>query len=379
MSDAFIGRQSAIWLWLEETRGTAVAPVVWIPKTSWVLSPTIESVNDDSWYGVIDEIYDSFTTKNFSWLDLEWIVRNDFIWYLFKLALWGYEKLTVFTGTVTWWTPARWDDCTDWVLRKIITIWDTTYYCFDWTLSAWTITNGTWELDATLVTDFEAHLFTVLNSNTHPSATLCDIDPVAASYAPFCMINSFELNCAVADYLKFSASFQWKQMVAYWEWLAPIPAYSDEPAFTASMAWVRFADNEAWLNEASEICIQNFRVAINKNLTDIQCFWSTDVDSLYNQQFWIEWDFEALYDNTTLRDMALDSDSKAVRFYAINSSESDFSALFVDLFKVWLNEWSKTDANNDIVKQTMWYVWQYSATDWASIEVLLLNSNSEWY
>ena len=379
MSDAFIWRKSAIWLWIETTRWTAVQPVAWLPKTAWVLNPTTESTTDDSWYWVIDEVYDSFTTKNKSWLNLEWMVKNDSIWYLLELALWSYSKLNVFTWTPSWWTPARWDSVSWWVLRKILKIWTTTYYCFDWSVSAWTITNWTWTMTWTAVSDFTVHLFSRLNSNTHPSATLYDVDPVASSYAPFCMINTFELSCEVADYMKFSAEFEWKQMVAIQSWSEPTPAYTDEPAFTASMAWVRFANDESWLNTASEICMQSFRVAVNKNLTDIQCFGSTDVDSLYNQQFGVEGDFEALYDTTTLRDMALDSTKKAVRFYAENGSWDDFSAIYVDLFKVWLNEWTKTDSNNDIVKQTMWFIGEYSATDWATIEVVLINWNSTWY
>lgn len=378
MSDAFIGRKSAIWLWIEATRWTKVAPVVRIPKTTWVLSPTTESVNDDSWYGVIDEVYDSFTTKNFSWLSLEWIVRNDFIWYLLKLALWDYSKLKVFTGTPSWWTPARWDSVEWWVLRKILKIGSTTYYCFDGDVSAGTITNGTWTMTWTAVSDFTVHLFSRANSNVHPSATLYDIDPVASSYAPFCMLNSFEISCAVADYMKFSAEFQWKQMQAISSDI-PTPAYADEPAFTSSMAWVRFADSEAWLNDATEICMQNFRVAINKNLTDIQCFGSTDINALYNQQFGVEWDFEALYDSTTLRDMALNSSKKALRFYAEFWTGDDFSAIFVDLMKVWLNEWTKTDNNNELTKQTMWFVGQYNNSDWATIEVVLINGNTTWY
>ena len=377
MSDAFIGRQSAIWLWIETTRWTKVAPQVRIPKTTGVLSPTTESVNDDSWYGVIDEVYDSFTTKNFSWLSLEWIVRDDFIWYLLKLAMWSYQKLNVFTWTPTWWTPARWDSVQDWVLRKILKIGETTYYCFDWTVSAWTITNWTWTMTATAVSDFNVHLFSRENSNVHPSATIYDKDPVASSYAPFCMLNTFEISCEVADYMKFSAEFQWKQMQA--ETWTLTPAYDNEPGFVSSMAWVRFADNEAWLNDATEVCMQNFRVAINKNLTDIQCFGSTDVEALYNQQFGVEWDFEALYDSTTLRDMALNSSKQALRLYAENSTEWSFSAIYVDLFKVWLNEWTKTDNNNELTKQTMWFVWQYSNDDSASIEIVLINWNSEWY
>jgi hypothetical protein len=52
-----------------------------------------------------------------------------------------------------------------------------------------------------------AHFFEVLQNNTHPTFTLYDDDPVAGSYAPYCMINNFELSCEVADYVKFSAEF----------------------------------------------------------------------------------------------------------------------------------------------------------------------------
>ena len=127
MAEAFIWRQSAIWLWLEATRGTAVSPKVRIPKTSWVLSPSTESATDDSWYGVIDEVYGSFTTKNFSNLNLQGIVKDDFIWYLLYWALGKYDKLKVFTWTVSWGTPARGDTVSWGTLRKIITIGSTKY------------------------------------------------------------------------------------------------------------------------------------------------------------------------------------------------------------------------------------------------------------
>lgn len=375
-----IGRRSAIWLWIETTRWTAVAPVVWIPKTAWSLNPTTESANDDSGYGVIDEIYDSYTTKNRSWITLWWKVKHDSIGYLLKLALWSYTKLKVFTWTPSGWTPKRWDTVTGGTLRKILKIGSTTYYCFDWTVTAWTITNWTWTMSATAVNSFTVHMFSRLNNNTHPSATIADVDPTSASYAPFCMINSFELSCAVADYMNFSAEFQWKQMQSYASGSEPTPAYSDEPAFTASMAWVRFASDESGLNTASEVCMQNFRVSINKNLTDVQCFWSTDIEAIYNQQFGVEGDFEALFDDTALRDMALNSQKKAVRFYAEDWTVwNDFSAIYVDLMKVWLNDWTKTDSNNEIVRQTMWFTGQYSNSDGATIEIVLINGNSTGY
>ena len=378
MAEAFIWRQSAIWLWLEATRGTAVSPKVWIPKTSWVLSPSTESATDDSWYWVIDEVYGSFTTKNFSNLNLQGIVKDDFIWYLLYWALGKYDKLKVFTWTVAWGTPARGDTVSWGTLRKIITIGSTKYYFFDWTVSWNSITNGTWTLTATAVNTFSAHMFSRENSNTHPSFTWYDIDSVASSYATFLMINTFEISCEVEDYVRFTAEMQGKQMQAVAQGTTITPAYADEPEFTASMAWVRFANNEAWLDSADEICMQNFRLSINKNLTDVQCFGSTDVEAFYNQQFSVEWDFEALYTSTTLRDYALDSTKKAVRFYVENNGTT-FSAMYIDLMKVWLNEWTKTDSNNELIRQTMWFSWQYSNEDGATIEILLINSNSEWY
>lgn len=378
----YIGRLSAIWLGKETTRWTAVAPSVWIAKESGVLNPTTESVNDESWYGVIDGIYNSFTTKNSSNLTIQGVAKDYSMWFFLLGALWKYTKVYCVTWTPSGGTPKRWDVLT-WngaTLKKIITIGTTTYYFFDKSTSG-SVGNGIWTMTATAV-NINAHFFEVLQNNTHPTFTLYDDDPVAWSYAPYCMINNFELSCEVADYVKFSAEFMWKQMQAINGTVTP--AYATENEFTASMAWVKFASDEASLNSASEQCMQNFRIAINKNLTDVQCFGDTDIADIYNQQFGIEWDFEAVYESTTLRDYVLNSEKKAVRFYAINTNASAlatwiYPAIYVDLMKVWFSEWTKTDSNDEIIKQTMWFTGQYSNDDGTSIEVLLLNSDSTWY
>ena len=379
---AYIWRLSAIWLWKETTSWTAVPAQVWIPKESGTLNPSFEEARDSSWYWVIDEIYESYTTKNFSNITLWGIARDDFIGYLLLWALGKYTKVKCFKASnISWWTPTRWDTVPGWTLKKILKIWDTNYYFFDWTISTWSVSNWTRTMTITEVSWVKGHFFERLNSNQHPSFTIYDDDPIAWSYAPYCMINTFELSCEAADYVKFNVEFQGKQMQSASD---QNPVYSDEAPFLASMAGVRFANNESWLNTASEQCMQNFRVSINKNLTDIQCFWSTDIDSIYNQQFWVEGDFEALYESTTLRDYVVNSQKKALRFYAENKNTTQlatwiYPSIYVDLMKVGLNERTKTDTTNEIIKQTMWFTGQYSNNDSASIEVLLLNSNWEWY
>lgn len=382
MSNAFIGRKSAIWLWKETTAGTAVAAQVWIPKEGWILNPSFEEAVDSSWYGVIDEIYESYTTKNFSQITLTGIMRDDFIGYLLLGALWQYTKLYCVTGTPSGWTPAKWDVLT-WngaILKKIIKIWDTLYYFFDKSTS-WSITNGTWTMTATAVNWVNAHFFERKNDNNHPSFTLYDDDPIAWTKAPYSMINSFEISCEVADYVKFSAEFMWKKMQ---DSIGNSPVYTDDAPFLASMAGVKFATNESWLNTASEQCMQNFRLTINKNLVDIQCFGDDDVSEFHNQQLWVEWDFEALYSDVTLRDYVINSEKKALRFYAENQNvpalaTGVYPAIYVDCMKVWLNERAKSDDNNWIVKQTMWFTAQYDNATSATIEILLLNGNSTGY
>lgn len=377
---ASIGRLSAIGLWKETEAWTKVSPQVRIPKTSGLLNPNIEVATDDSGYWVIDEVYDTFTTKASSTMSLEWIVRDDFIGYLLLGALWEYKKAYLYTGTATGWTPARWEWNGTNKILKILNIAWTTYYVIDWTWLS-TLSNGTWTLTLTEVSGANVHYFSRLNSNSHPSFSLYDCDDVAQSYATYCMVNTFELSCEVGDYVKFSTEFQWKA-IQWTSWEAP--AYADENPFTASMAWVRFAENEALLNTAEEICMQNFRISINKNLTDVQCFGSTDISGIYNQQFGVEWDFEALFSDTTLRDYVLNSSKLAVRFYAINENAPELAtgikpAIFVDLMKAWFTEWSKTDSANEIVRQTLWFSGQYSNVDWATIEVVLINWNTIWY
>ena len=53
--------------------------------------------------------------------------------------------------------------------------------------------------------------------------------------------------------------------------------------------------------------------------------------------------------------------------------------MFIDVMKCGLNEWTPTDNNNELTKQTMGFSAQYDNASGTSIEVLLFNSNSQGY
>jgi len=288
MANEHIWRLSAVWLWKESTAWTIAVADVRIPKETWVLIPEFEEAIDASWYWVIDEVYDSATTKNFSKITLWGITRDDFIWHLLYWALWSYDQVQCITlPSPSWWTPARWDiayvwapasETWIWEIKKILSLWGTltTYYFVSttsWTLwNADTVTN--WTRTATVwVTATSAvkwHFFSRNNDNSHQTYTLYDDDPVGAVSSTYWMVNTLELSAEVGDYVKFSAEYWGQQMATA---SAQIPSYSAENPFRAMDSNVYFAATEWALNAATAVCMQNFRLAINKNLTDIQCFW----------------------------------------------------------------------------------------------------------
>jgi len=389
MTNPFIWRREAIGLGKESVApGTPASATVRIPKKSGIMNPKIETVDDTSGLWIIDEVFDTQTIKNMTELTLGGIVRDNFIGHLFMATLWTYNAVILCTlGTPTWGTPARWQVVNvsttwTWVIRKIILIWATTYYAVSTTTGtladADTMTNGTWTATVGGVTANTAvkwHFFSRKNDNNNQTYTLYSDDPVGASYTPYAMIDKFSISCAVGDYVNFEASWKGKKLVST---TTQSPAYTSGNPFLAKFAHVYFADTEALLNAASAVCMQNFKLNVNKNLTDTQCFGSVDIDTINNQQFTVDWDLEALFADTTLQAYVTASTKKAARFSMINTEVTAlvtgiYPAIYIDVAKAGFNDWKKSDDLNGIVKQTMGYKGIYDVANLMTMEILMLN------
>lgn len=197
-----------------------------------------------------------------------------------------------------------------------------------------TITFGT--VDTTTYAGAKGHYFSVLNTNDHPTYTLASADTVSQQYAPYGMMNTFGLTIQVGGYAEFESEWMAKQLVTTSGLTA---VYTDANPFLAKHALVKFGATEADLNTATAQCVQSFKLNINKNITDIQCFGSTDIDSLHNQQFTLDGDMEALFENTTLRDYVVNSTKKATRLQFINTEATSlvtnlYPTIYVDLMKI---------------------------------------------
>ena len=117
---------------------------------------------------------------------------------------------------------------------------------------------------------------------------------------------------------------------------------------------------------------------------DIQCFGDDDISSIHNQQFTIDWDLEAIFDSETFRNYVINSTKKAFRLELINSNTTAivtnvYPTILIDWMKAGFNSWDKSDANNDIVNQTMGFSGQYDTATSATIEILLITDTATEY
>ena len=399
MSNEHIGRRQSIGLGRESVAsGTSAAATAWLPKVSGVFKPTFEKAKDDSAYGVIDEVYDSQTVKYMTEVEITGIARDSWIGSLLygTMGSWTPVKCITITGA-TGGTPARGDAITSatgayvGTIKKVLVIGAVTYYFVSTTSGVLTdaatnLTNGTWSGGTIgLKTAVKGHMFERLNSNTHPSFTIYGSDPVSDDKATYCMVDTFEIEFKVGDYAKFTAKFKGKKLAAAG---AQSPVFTADNAFMAKYATVKFATAESGLNGATASSVQRFKLTVNKNLVDIQAFGDTDVSGIFNQQFGIAGDLEALYNSVTFRDYVANSTKEACRIAAINtdatailsaSGDSIYPSIYIDMARLSFQEWSRSNDNNGLVNQTMGFSGEFKVADAMTLEILLINTNATGY
>ena len=396
MANEHIGLFQSIGLGKEIAPGTPVAATVWIPKQSGSLAPGFDKAVDDSAYGVIDEVFDSQTTKFKTEATIAGILRDDWFGNLLNAAMGTHDLVVIMTLTgAVGGTPARGDSISSvlggWsgTIKKIVDVGGVLYHCVTTdggVIDAQAdVTDGTWTVATNVLqTGAEGHFFSRLNTNAHPSYTLYQSDPIDVERAPYCMLDTLDIEFVVGDFGKFSSTWMGKQLVSN----AGIPAYTSDNPFLTKHANVYFAADESGLNAATASEVSRFKISINKNLTDYMAFGSTDVTSIHNQQFTINGDLEAIYNTTTFRDLVANSTKKAVRLEAINNEVSTLNAgvgndiypsLYVDMAQLSFEEWSRSEDNNALVTQTMGFSGEYKNADLATIEILLINGNAIGY
>lgn len=318
---AHIWRKQAVWIGKESTAGTKVSASDWIPKTSGVMTPVISTIQDTSGYWVIDEVYDVQPVKEHTELNIEGIADD---YTLSLLMLWVYGAVTT-----TW---------------------------------SWPYT----------------HAFTRNNTNCHQSFTLRGYDPVATHSAAYAMVNTFEINVVSEEFANYSCNFLAKKMVSE---STPSVNYSQGTLFRARDVNVYIADTEAGLSSATAIKLTSIRINFEKNLMLHQAIGSEDIDKIFNQQLNVSGDFEAVFSDATYLGLVRGGTKKYMKISLVNTSatlsdDSTNPTITFTLGKVSFETRSQTSGNNDIIKQTVWFIASFNETDGYSTKCTVINDRA---
>lgn len=381
----FIGRKRRIGLGKESTAGTGVTATDWIPVMTPDFKPVSTKAIDDSAYGNIDEVFAQETTKNHTEINIEGILRDDWL---------GYMLLGAY-GTATMCFVLILSSATNVNVGDTLTagggatgtvkfLSSTTAYVEQTsgslgTSDTFTTTSGgsgTYTSD----TAIRAHVFERLNDNNHPSFTMYKVDDIDTMRSVYCMVDSLDLNVAVGDFAKFSLAMLGKSM----ESTSATPSYTASNAFLAKHAAITVADDVAGLSSSpTTVPVSGASISIAKNLTDYQAFGDDDVASFHNQQFGITGDVDALFSDATIRDYMLDSTKKAMRLTLTNTDvtigSADNPTLILQLARASFQDWSESADNNTLATQTTGFMGEFSVDDAYTGVAVLVNTNTTGY
>lgn len=320
---AYTGRKEAFALWVEATRGTKKTPDVFFPRSSGIVKPMFEHIeNTDAW-GVIDELYDTEVSREWSQAEPNLTVGVDTIGYILG-GLFGKDTVS----------------------------------------GAWPYT----------------HTFARENNNNHQSFTMRGSNPNTTRFSTGAMIDSFTLTAEVGNYAQASMTIIGKKSATD---TAPSISYSDETLLRARDCKVYIADTEWGLGTADPIGTTRVSLTIEKNLFVHQTNGEVDIDRLYNQNFTARGDMDLLFEDDTYLDIASGSEKKRLRIELINpTGELTGSAnpsLSFTFARVGIVDWDQSDNIDEMVTQTFGFTATVNRDEGYTVTSELVNSVSVDY
>lgn len=293
----FTGRRVDLGIARETTRGTAVAPTYWVPKIDFAFDDAITKARSEAGVGTLADSEEAFVTTRYSTGDLTGEVRLD------SIGLFLYGML----GSVSTAGP---------------------------TDSAYT------------------HSFSLSESNQHQSLSLTVADPINTELYKLVMLDTFEINAALDEVVKFSASFMGKKSNA---WTTIADSYSAETKFTKKHVAVKVATNLAGLAAASAISIKSLGFTVSKNTELDDVLGTAEPEDILNKSISIEGQLSLNYEDATFKDYFTNGTARALEIKFTNTDAtigaSTRPSLTIQLPNVDFFEWTPAYNNDEVTTQ----------------------------
>jgi len=325
----YSGRLMGVGIARETTRGTGVAPTVWIPFDSCNFASKIKDVRVGSSLGRLADSEQHHVLTKYAEGNITGEVRSQTFGYLLY-ALTGY------CGTAG---PA-----------------DTTAY---------------------------THTFTPIdNSAQHDTMSISVKDPDKTVIHEMAALQGLEIECPLDNVTKFTST--WRSRVEQGSTAATI-SLTNEQKFTKEGTKVKVAANIAGLAAATSLSLKRFRLTFSKAMIDDDALGTVWPEDFLVGNFGVEGELELNLTDTTWRNYFLDGTNRAMQLAltsanVITGAATTHASLTLQFPNVDFYGWTPNRPLDDIVTQTLSFKCNYDGANTQEIvhSMVLVNGYTNY-
>jgi len=323
-----IGRLGSVGIAVEAVRGTAVAPLFWVPVTGKDFDDKVDYIDNDSGMGNIAEKNDAIV--NHKWGE------GGYDGKIFDRSV-GVELVALFGQSP---------------------------------VSTQRASSGVYD-----------HVFNLAQNNQHKSLSLSYKDANESLRWAMAMLNSWNLEGATDNYVRRTAQYISKKATTG---VSQSVSYTEENEFGPSdiSFSIGTVDSLSSLTGASSIGATGGSIEIAKNAEALYKLGTAEPDDIVNKQFAVTGTVDLFMDDTTYKALVLAGGKVSLRVKLLNTAidlgSGHNPGLTIDLPRVKLGEFEGGFDNNDIRTQTISFEGLFSLVEAKAITATLTNRTTSY-
>jgi hypothetical protein len=219
------------------------------------------------------------------------------------------------------------------------------------------------------------HVYSVEQTTQHDSLTIAVKDANLDEAYPNAVIDSIKLDVELGNYVMMEAAFMSKQD----ESDSNTVSISAERDFVPQMFEFKKAATQAGLDGASATSIRNASIEMRSNVMreDVLGVANADPNDILNQSFTIEGTITLVHNDTTFEDLQNNDTYQALRLKLTHTDTIGAASnptLTIDLHRAKIFDYERNLSQNDLIEETFSFKAHYSITDSKMVTCTLRNT-----
>lgn len=216
------------------------------------------------------------------------------------------------------------------------------------------------------------HLYSVEQTVQHDSLTLAVKDSNLDEAYPNTVIDSIKIDAELGNYVMMEAAFMSKAD----ESDTNTVSISEERDFVPQMIEFKHASAQSGLDGASAVSVRNISMEIRSNTMREDVLGNVEPNDILNQAFIIEGEITLIHDGTTFEDLQNNDTYQALRFDITHTDTIGAVSnprLRVDLYRAKISDYERSLSQNEIIEESFSFKAHYSIADSKMVDLTLRN------